>query len=136
MKKPLLFLVLSFMLCNTSFSKTYKQVHAKKYFDTIGNGKISGKPTNYLYSGMNVVSYFGDLENSGNRRIIIRENTLAKYGDKWTKERRNNFKSITQKFKIEAKDYKKDLMKPHTFVKGIKITGRPGTGGKKNKGLK
>ncbi len=108
-------------------------MHAKKYFDTKGSSKIYGNPTNYLYSGMNVVSYFGNLENSGNKRIALRENTLAKFGEKWTEERKKNFQLITKKFKIQAKNYKEDLMKPHFFVKGIKVTGRTGSGGKKNK---
>ena len=80
---------------------------------------------------MNVVSMFGDLEKAGNKRITIREKTLEKYKQKWTEYRRKNFQTITEKFKKHARNYKEDLIKPHTFVKGIKIVGRPGSGGKK-----
>jgi hypothetical protein len=131
MKFFLVILLLDLFWCNISPSKTYKQIHAKKYFNTEYTGKIYGNSTNYLYSGMNVVSIFGDLEKAGNKRITIREKTLEKYEQKWTEYRRKNFQIITEKFKKQARNYKEDLIKPHSFIKGIKTAGRPGSGGKK-----
>tara|TARA_B100001964_G_scaffold153369_1_gene168692 strand:+ start:259 stop:411 length:153 start_codon:yes stop_codon:yes gene_type:complete len=37
---------------------------------------------------------------------------------------------MTKKFKQQAKDYKEDVNKPYEYKKGIKTTGRPGSGGK------
>ena len=131
MKIFLAILIISLLCFNKSFSiTTYKHLHAKEYFDTQDNGKISGNAANYLYSDMNTVSIFGDLATAGEKRIVTREKTLAKYFDKWSKERRNFFKSRTEKFKQQSKDYKKDLNKPHKYIKGITTIGRPGSGGK------
>ena len=43
--------------------------HDKNYFRTRGDGRIAGNPSTNLYSGMNSVSRFGNLEQAGKNRI-------------------------------------------------------------------
>jgi len=130
MKKFLIVLISGLFLCNKSFSiTTYKHIHAKEYFDVEENGRISGNPTNYLYSAMNAVSLFGNLEKAGDKRINTREKTLIKYFNKWSTEKRKIFKKKTEKYIQQSKDYKKDVNKPHKYKKGITTLGRPGSGG-------
>ncbi len=131
MKKFLGILVLGLWGCNNSFSiTTYRHLHAKKYFKVEYNGRISGNSANYLYSGMNSVSMFGNLEKAGDKRIATREKALTKYADKWSKEKKELFKHRTEKFKQQSKNYKEDVNKPHEYKKGITTTGRAGSGGK------
>ena len=131
MKKLLGILVLGLLWCNNSFSiTTYRHLHAKGYFNVEHNGRIPGNSVNYLYSGMNRVSMFGNLEKAGDKRITTREKALAKYVDKWSMEKKELFKDRTEKFKQQTKDYKEDVNKPHKYKKGITTTGRPGSGGK------
>ena len=114
MKKLLGIIVLGLLWCNNSFSiTTYKHLHAKEYFDVEDNGRILGNSANYLYSGMNRVSMFGNLEKAGDKRIATREKTLAKYVDKWSRKKKELFKDRTKKFKQQAKDYKEGVNKPH-----------------------
>ena len=131
MKNLLGILVLGLLWCNNSFSiTTYRHLHAKGYFNVEHNGRISGNSANYLYSGMNRVSMFGNLEKAGDKRIATREKTLAKYSDKWSRKKKELFKDRTEKFKQQAKVYKEDVNEPHKYKKGITTTGRPGSGGK------
>ena len=131
MKKLLGILVMGLLWCNNSFSiTTYRHLHAKGYFNVEHNGRISGNPANYLYSGMNRVSMFGNLEKAGDKRITTIEKALAKYVDKWSSEKKELFKDRTEKFKQQTKDYKEDVNKPYEYKKGITTTGRPGSGGK------
>ena len=131
MKKLLGILVMGLLWCNNSFSiTTYRHLHAKGYFNVEHNGRISGNSANYLYSGMNRVSMFGNLEKAGDKRIATREKALAKYADKWSREKKELFKDRTEKFNQQTKDYKEDVNKPHEYKKGITTTGRPGSGGK------
>ena len=131
MKKLIGIVVLGLLWCNNSFSiTTYRHVHAKGYFKVEPNGRISGNDANYLYSGMNRVSMFGNLEKAGDKRIDTREKALIKYSDKWSREKKELFKHRTEKFKQQTKDYKEDVNKPHEYKKGITTTGRPGSGGK------
>jgi hypothetical protein len=116
--------------CNNSFSiTTYRHLHAKGYFKVEHNGKISENSANYLYSGMHIVSMFGNLEKPGDKRITTIEKSLTKYADKWSEREKNLFKHSTEKFKQQSKDYKEDLNKPHEYKKGITTTGKPGSGG-------
>jgi uncharacterized C2H2 Zn-finger protein len=131
MKKLLGIVVLGLLWCNNSFSiTTYRHLHAKKYFKVEYNGRISGNSANYLYSGMNRVSIFGNLEKAGDKRITTREKALTKYADKWSKGKKELFKHRTEKFKQQSKNYKEDVNKPHEYKKGITTTGRAGSGGK------
>ncbi len=131
MKKFLGILVLGLWGCNNSFSiTTYRHLHSKEYFKVEYNGRISGNSANYLYSGMNSVSMFGNLEKAGDKRIATREKALTKYADKWSKEKKELFKHRTEKFKQQSKNYKEDVNKPHEYKKGITTTGRAGSGGK------
>jgi hypothetical protein len=131
MKKLLGILVLGLWGCNNSFSiTTYRHLHAKEYFKVEYNGRISGNSANYLYSGMNSVSMFGNLEKAGDKRIATREKALTKYANKWSKEKKELFKHRTEKFKQQSKNYKEDVNKPHEYEKEITITGRAGSGGK------
>ena len=77
MKKLLGIVVLILWGCNNSFLiTTYRHLHTKEYFKLEHNGRISGNPANYLYSGMNSVSMFGNLEKAGDKRIATREKAL------------------------------------------------------------
>ena len=131
MKKLLGILVLGLWGCNNSFLiTTYRHLHAKEYFKVEYNGRISGNSANYLYSGMNSVSMFGNLEKAGDKRIATREKALTKHADKWSRKKKELFKQRTEKFKQQAKDYKEDVNEPHKYKKGITTMGRPGSGGK------
>ena len=129
MKKLLGIVVLGLLWCNNSFSiTTYRHLHAKGYFNVEHNARISGNSVNYLYSGMNRVSMFGNLEKAGDKRITTIEKALAKYSDKWSREKKELFKHRTEKFNQQSKNYKEDVNKPHEYKKGITITGRSGSG--------
>ena len=124
-------MVLGLLWCNKSFSvTTYEHIHAKEFFDVKDNGRISENPSNYLYSGMNSVSIFGNLKKGGEKRIALRQKTFDKYFDKWSKKKKELFKHRTEKFKQQSKNYKEDVNKPHEYEKEITITGRAGSGGK------
>ena len=124
-------MVLGLLWCNKSFSvTTYEHIHAKEFFDVKDNGRISENPSNYLYSGMNSVSIFGNLKKGGEKRIALRQKTFDKYFDKWSKKKKELFKKKTEKFKQQGRDYKESVSRPHSYKKGITTVGRSGSGGK------
>ena len=87
---------------------TATQTHAKGYFNVREDGRIAGNPATDLYSGMNRVSAFGNLEKAGAKRISTREKTAAKNVGKWSKEKMDKFNATTNNMKNQQDSYVRD----------------------------
>jgi len=116
--------------------------HDKNYFRTRGDGRIAGNPSTNLYSGMNRVSAFGNLEQAGKNRINNLETSINNLDKTFSRLKRTDRAAFDAKkermqnkldgFKSQDKSYSASLDKNVTTKREAARMNQPGAGGDKS----
>ena len=116
--------------------------HDKNYFRVRNDGRIAGNPTDNLYSGMNRVSRFGNLEQAGKNRINNLQTSINNLDKTFSRLKRTDraafdakkerMQNKLDKFKSQDKAYSSSLDKKVTTKREAARMKQPGAGGDKS----
>ena len=116
--------------------------HDKNYFRVRNDGRIAGNPTDNLYSGMNRVSRFGNLEQAGKNRINNLQTSINNLDKTFSRLKRTDraafdakkerMQNKLDKFKSQDKAYSASLDKKVTTKREAARMKQPGAGGDKS----